>query len=171
MHFGGQLNCWSLRCSWSIACRRCPNYIFILDLTPCFNILHQDNCKPRRETYKFWDLVRLILEIYGMLFKMCQNALSGPCYCSAVLHVVFQYFWARVLSTPRVNTSLPADCTLLVGTHAVCPYIWPRLLRTFNLSCPLRAQHLCVCTAYNFCLWGQSCSTICPSIIHKWANM
>ena len=23
----------SLRCSWSIACRRCSNYIFILDLT------------------------------------------------------------------------------------------------------------------------------------------
>ena len=26
-----------LRCSWSIPCRRCSNYIFILDLTPVFD--------------------------------------------------------------------------------------------------------------------------------------
>ena len=32
----GNKNCRSLRCSWSIACRRCSNYIFILDLTPGF---------------------------------------------------------------------------------------------------------------------------------------
>ena len=53
-------NCWSLRCSWSIACRRCSNYIFILNLTLGFNILCKDNCKLRRETSKFWDLVHLI---------------------------------------------------------------------------------------------------------------
>ena len=44
-----QLNCWSLRCSWSIACRRCSNYIFVLRLTPGFNILRKHNCKSRRE--------------------------------------------------------------------------------------------------------------------------
>ena len=48
----GQLNCWLLRCSWSIACRRCSNYIFILDLTPGFNMLHKGNCKTRLETFK-----------------------------------------------------------------------------------------------------------------------
>ena len=63
MHFIRQLNCWSLRCSWSIACRRCSNYIFILDLTPGFNILCKDNCKQRQGAFKFWDLVWLILEI------------------------------------------------------------------------------------------------------------
>ena len=31
-NFSRKLNCWSLRCSWSIACRRCSNYIFILQL-------------------------------------------------------------------------------------------------------------------------------------------
>ena len=61
-HFSRQLNCWPLRCSWSIACRRCANYIFILDLTPGFNGLGEDNYKMIRETFKFWDLVRLILE-------------------------------------------------------------------------------------------------------------
>ena len=44
-------------------CRRCSNYIFILHLTRGFNILRKDNCKPRRETFKFWKCVRLILEI------------------------------------------------------------------------------------------------------------
>ena len=62
MHFNRPLNCWSLRCSWSNACRRCSNYIFILHLTLGFNILRKDNCKPRWETFKFWDLVQLILE-------------------------------------------------------------------------------------------------------------
>ena len=61
-HFSRQLNCWSLRCSWSIACRRCSNYIFILNLTPGFNGLGKDNYKMRREAFQFWDLVRLILE-------------------------------------------------------------------------------------------------------------
>ena len=60
--FSRQLNAWSLRCSWSIAWRRCSIYIFILDLTPSFNGLGKDNCKTRGETIKFWDLVRLILE-------------------------------------------------------------------------------------------------------------
>ena len=39
------------------------NYIFILDLTPGFVGLGKDNNKTRRETFKFGDLVRLILEI------------------------------------------------------------------------------------------------------------
>ena len=38
--------CW-LRCSWSIACGRCSNYIFILDLTPDGNGLGKNNCKTR----------------------------------------------------------------------------------------------------------------------------
>ena len=53
-----QLNCWLLRCSWNIACRRCSNYIFILHLTPGFTILRKDNCMSRRGTFKFWYLVR-----------------------------------------------------------------------------------------------------------------
>ena len=55
-HFSRQLNYWSLRCS------RCSNYIFILNLTRGFNGLGKDSYKMRRETFKFWDLVWLILE-------------------------------------------------------------------------------------------------------------
>ena len=39
------------------------HYIFILHLTLCFNILHKDHCKPRRETFDISDLVHRILEI------------------------------------------------------------------------------------------------------------
>ena len=66
----GQWNCWSLRCSWSIACRHCSNYIFIVNLTPGFNRLHKDNCKMRWETFKFWDLVWLILQIWLSNWKL-----------------------------------------------------------------------------------------------------
>ena len=41
----------------------CPNCIFNLNLTPGFNGLSEDNCKRIQETFKFWDLVRLILEV------------------------------------------------------------------------------------------------------------
>ena len=36
VHLSKQLNC---RCSWSIACQHCPNYIFIPNLTPDVNWL------------------------------------------------------------------------------------------------------------------------------------
>ena len=48
-----------LRCSWSIACRRCSNYIFILDLIPGFNRLSNNSCMTRQETFKLMDLTRL----------------------------------------------------------------------------------------------------------------
>ena len=62
-----------LRCSWSIACQCCSNYIFILDLTHGFNRLCKGNCKTRWEKIKFRDLVCHILEIwqymsFGYLF-------------------------------------------------------------------------------------------------------
>ena len=43
--------------------QRLSNYILILDLTSGFIGLGKYNCKNRRETFKFGDLVRLILEI------------------------------------------------------------------------------------------------------------
>ena len=58
-HLSRQLKYWSLGCN---ACRRCSNYIFILYLTPGFNRLGKDKCKTRRESFKFLDLVRFILE-------------------------------------------------------------------------------------------------------------
>ena len=63
----GNKNCWSLRCSWSIAYRRCSNYIFILDLTPGFSGLGKGNGQTKRETFKFWESVRFILDVWQYL--------------------------------------------------------------------------------------------------------
>ena len=60
---------WSIRCSWSIACRRCSNYIFIMYSTAGFNGLGKDNHKW--ETFQFWDLVRLILEVWRYIMYIC----------------------------------------------------------------------------------------------------
>ena len=61
-HFSRQYNCWSVRCGWGTAGRRCSNYIFILDLTPGFSGMGKYSCMARREIIKCLDLVRLILE-------------------------------------------------------------------------------------------------------------
>ena len=39
-----------------MVCRRCSNYIFIIDLTLYFSGLGKDNCKTRRESFKFWNI-------------------------------------------------------------------------------------------------------------------
>ena len=51
-HLTRQWNCWSFRYSWSIACRRCSNFIFTRDLTLGFNGLGKDNCRMRRGSFK-----------------------------------------------------------------------------------------------------------------------
>ena len=58
--FDDVIMCWSLWCSWSIACRCCSNYIFILDVAHGFSGLGKDNRKTRREIFDFWDLLRII---------------------------------------------------------------------------------------------------------------
>ena len=49
--------------------------IFILNLTPGFIGLGKDDCKMRRETFKFCDLVFLILEI--LRYFQCQSKNQG----------------------------------------------------------------------------------------------
>ena len=102
-HFSSQLNYWSLICSWSIACRRCSNYIFILHLTPGLNILRKDNCPPRREIFKFWDFVRLILEtlrefiIDGILSDLLSWWRRQMKTFSALLHLILNTSYATRL--------------------------------------------------------------------------
>ena len=89
-HLNGQWTCLSLRCSWSIACRHCTNYIFIIDLTSGFNGLSKENWKVRRETFKFWNWVYFILEVLQCFPWLQQTwyisnhgndyeGLAGPC--------------------------------------------------------------------------------------------
>ena len=101
-HFSRQWNWWSLRCSWRIACRRCFNYIFIGDLTPGFDGLGKDNCKTRQETFKFWDLVRLIVRRAGLLLSQqdFEWRWSVPLFkCLTVLEFSFILFDLCLLIT------------------------------------------------------------------------
>ena len=114
MHFSRQLNCWSLRCSWSIACRRCSNYIFILHLTLGFNILRKDNCKPRRETVKFGDLVRLILEI---LRYISPGGASSP----SLLRPGLWWLWCR---RARGSSLEPVDWPIVGRSPLSDAWLW-----------------------------------------------
>ena len=55
--------------------------IFILDLTPGFNILHKGNCKTILETYKFRDLVFLILDIHRPSVYSLTKASDAELWC------------------------------------------------------------------------------------------
>ena len=56
-----------------------PVGIFIPHLTTGFNGLGKDNCKTRWETFKFWDLVWLILEVWWyVLIKLQKTGFSYP---------------------------------------------------------------------------------------------
>ena len=70
-------NCWSLRCSWSIACRRCSNYIFILDLALGFNMLHKDKCQAKPETFQFGIWCALYYRFYGTYWLQCHKFISN----------------------------------------------------------------------------------------------
>ena len=113
-HLSRQLNCRSLRCSWSITCRRCSNYIFVLDLTPGFKGLGKDDFKTRWESFKFWDLVRLILEFLRYLsicdaFEMSNQwqmtykatflsaciSLIAFFICDYISHITLNHQWNR----------------------------------------------------------------------------
>ena len=59
------------------ACRRCSNYIFVLNSTPGFNGLGKDNYKMTREAFEFWDLVRLIWETLWYVY-MNRIIQTGP---------------------------------------------------------------------------------------------
>ena len=48
------------------AWRRFSNYIFIFDLTPGFSGLGKDNFKTRREIFKIFNLVRLMLAVWWL---------------------------------------------------------------------------------------------------------
>ena len=48
-------------------------YIFILDFTYGFNGFGKDNYTTRQEKFKFWDLMRLISEVFCNICFECLN--------------------------------------------------------------------------------------------------
>ena len=62
--------------------QRLSNYILIVDFAPGFKGLGKDNCEARRNTFKFYYLMRLISEVWRY-------------------HVQFtEYYWCDYLCMP-----------------------------------------------------------------------
>ena len=58
-----------------------------IDLTPGFNGLGKDNCKTRRETFKFWDLVNFISDgTFGLTVHVVDGA-------------YIQQFWGQCINS------------------------------------------------------------------------
>ena len=92
----GNKNCRSLRCSWSIACRRCSNYIFILDLTSGFKGFGEDSRKTVRESFKCWDLVRLILETWRYVLIYCRWTSHNMWWLRCLAYTFVDIVWATI---------------------------------------------------------------------------
>ena len=78
------------------------NYIFILDLTPGFNILGGDNRKTRREAFEFWVLLSPISEILRYSFVLCFVFCVGyiSCLWLPVIYIpirLFHWHWDRMV--------------------------------------------------------------------------
>ena len=84
------------------------NYILLPDLTPGFNGLSKDKWKTRRDTSKFWDLVRLISKIWQYV-QFVTSYLNGWCvshvtdnmveYAADVItHNTHTHYWKHGLS-------------------------------------------------------------------------
>ena len=134
MHLCRQLNSCSLRCSWSIACRRCFNYIIIINLT--LSLTGEAKTTARRdERYLSFGFgapyirdftVTLLLQLesagaevcdglyeeYGELISICDAAEGNLCYKS--------YFMVRQTRN-RSSWHLVAilGATILIPCHAV----------------------------------------------------
>ena len=146
MHLSSQYNRWSLRCSWSTAWRRCANYIFILDLTPGLNVLGGDNRRTRWESFKCWDSVWLILEIYGSLNCKTDKPMNDLFECCQWI-VYISAFLKQIRFEVRANkirqldsliiSCLPCAKTYCVFTFhqtaMVALYIWSNVKPEYTL--------------------------------------
>ena len=68
MQLSGQYTCWSLRCSWSIACRCCFNYIFVLDLIPGFNGLGRWQLRHETRIISLWGFGMAYIRDFTVFF-------------------------------------------------------------------------------------------------------
>ena len=94
-------------------------------LTPGFNVLGKDRCKVRREIFKFWDLVQLILEVWWYFSHR-------PC-------LTIDWRWALMTENVEMlgcskNTEFFYICLFHVHT------LWEEKGKTYHTVSPLR-QH------------------------------
>ena len=136
--------CWLLKC----AGRRCSNYIFILDLTPGFNGLDIDTCKTKRETFTFWDLMWLTLDVWW--YSYCGTATP------LVVLMGTTDVWYEEALIDLVIHSVPADslallCVIVANTEnkissiwQPCRHWWHRKLSLWQLTVPPATTRLSI---------------------------
>ena len=82
------------------ACRRCSNYIFILDLTPGSSGLGNDNCKTTQETFKFlWFGVSYIRDLTVCIIPNRNNDTGVG---GTKDNLINQYAITTIMQTPMV---------------------------------------------------------------------
>ena len=59
--------------------------VFIFDLTPDFGVVVKDNYKTRRETFKCWDLMLLIIEVWRHIWKAARLCVIWPTILNSYL--------------------------------------------------------------------------------------
>ena len=85
----------------------------ILDLTPGFSGLGKDNCKTRRETYKFWDLVHFILKVWRYIslaqatLQCLYKTISEACHLAAITGTNILVPYLQVKSQQLIGNWVP----------------------------------------------------------------
>ena len=90
---------------------RCSNFIFILKLIAGFARLGEDKCKTRWETFKFRDLVHLILEILWYSVGIFSKYSISHRICTMFGNVIWCYstmicMWVVPIGIYYYNNSL-----------------------------------------------------------------
>ena len=109
---------------------RClPYYVTYIDLTPSFSGLGKHNCKTRRDTYKFGDLVHLILETlrYGRIRQhdgrdkgQFKWFVQWEYHCLATQNASYSY---RIKATSFIRNSCFRPCTSRCQKRHIIPII------------------------------------------------
>ena len=138
-----------------MACRRCCNSIFILDHS--VDGLDKNKCKTRRETMTFWDLVRLIVEVWRYSGRTVQISwLQMSRWSKEPGHQQPLYWLCRIIwyfsARDNVNSQrYPSPCWEMIenierlwkftntSMASVCPLLTHWRYRSLALN------HRCVC--------------------------
>ena len=157
------------------------NYIFILDLTPGFNGLGKDNFNTRRKTFKWWDSVRLILDIWWEFGTAPWNWRSYICVCVWDICIVhgnhddvikwkhFPRYWPFVRGIYRspVNFQHKGQWRRALMFSLICAWIngWVNNRETDDLRC--HCTHYDVIVMFTFVkLTGSLPITTSSSFYH-----
>ena len=84
-----------------------------MNLTPVFNGWGKDNCKTRRETSQFWDLVWLILEIWRSGFMA---VIGYSCFRIYACYITLPVVTVGVSMAAR-DGQAPWGCQVILQQH------------------------------------------------------